>query len=179
MNARCYGGELKNIVVEVHSVSPEGRRAIFPGEQVFTGYKQTIFQENRHVISSAFLQLELGDQATIRGKMRQHAEDRQAKQQFLYPSCGCVFKNNYEVSIPSGKLLQDANVQSLRSNRAMVSPYHANFVFNLGGATSREILELTLQMRKAVFDMFGVWLEYEMQILGNIPADLAASFHKK
>ena len=179
MNARCYGGELKDIVHEVHAISPEGLTITFKCSEVFTGYKQTIFQQNNHVIYSAALRLQPGDPAAIKLAMQQHAQDREAKKQFLHPSCGCVFKNDYVVSVPSGKLLEAAGAQNLQSDRAMVSPYHANFVFNLGGASSREILELTFKMRQAVFDRFGVWLEYEMQLLGLIPEDLAALFNKK
>ena len=56
---------------------------------------------------------------------------------------------------------------------------HANFVFNLhGAASSRDIVELTLMMREAVYTRFGVWLEYEMEILGNMPDDLAKSIRE-
>ena len=179
MNARCYGGELKDIVHEVHAVSPEGSLTVFSGEQIFTGYKQTIFQNNNHIIASAHLFLKQGIKSQLLNRMSNFAADRQEKNQFLHPSCGCVFKNNYNISISSGKLLEAAGVQDFKSKRAIVSPYHANFVFNLGSATSREILELTFRMRQAVFDMFGVWLEYEMQLLGASPPDLAAHYNEK
>ena len=63
-------------------------------------------------------------------------------------------------------------MKELIHERMTINPHHANFVFNRG-ATSREILELTFIMREAVFSKFGVWLEYEMEILGLVPNDLA------
>jgi UDP-N-acetylmuramate dehydrogenase len=68
-------------------------------------------------------------------------------------------------------LLEASGAKDLHHGGAEVSPHHANFVYNKG-ATSRAILELTLMMREKVFKTFGAWLAYEMEILGEVPADL-------
>ena len=105
-------------------------------------------------------------------------QDRVRKGQFTFPSCGCVFKNDYSVGVPSGLLLEHAGVHKLSRDRVQINPKHANFVFNKG-ASSREIIETTLHMRELVYQEFGVWLEYEMEILGDLPADLKTKIVEK
>lgn len=178
MNARCYGGEISEIVRKVVCYDLTGHKieySITPSQKnVFKGYKDTIFMTNDQIISTIELQLQKGEYDTIKDKMNFCESDRNSKQQFNFPSCGCIFKNNYhpEVSVSSGLLLELAGAKKLLSKNCQVSPYHANFIFNTSNASSREILELSFKMREKVWEHFGVWLEYEMEILGNIPDDL-------
>jgi UDP-N-acetylmuramate dehydrogenase len=102
MNARCYGGEMIRIVETVTSVSKKGDIKTYPGKEVFLGYKDTIFSRNDEVVAEVTFSLEKGEQSTIRGQMNVCETDRNNKKQFLHPSCGCVFKNDYNVGIPSG-----------------------------------------------------------------------------
>lgn len=172
MNARCYGGEISQIVKEVTTVSKTGDIWTYLDPvAMFRGYKDTIFMDNGDLIAEVVIRLKRAAMSDVRKKMDFCAADRISKGQFTYPSCGCVFKNNYSVGVSSGILLEQAGVKLLKFGGAEVNPDHANFVFNRN-ATSRDILELSLLMREAVWMKFGVWLEYEMEILGTIPADL-------
>ena len=168
MNARCYGGEIGNLVSKVTTVSLDGKINVYKSEDgVFRGYKDTLFMDNGDLICEAVIDLKGGDKDKIKETMNFCKEDRIAKNQFSHPSCGCVFKNDYSVGVPSGMLLDKAGAHDLSTERAQINPKHANFVFNLG-ATSDEILKLTTAMREKVYSKFGVWLEYEMEILGNL-----------
>ena len=173
MNARCYGGEMSQVVTGITTVTREGSVRLWQSGAVFRGYKDTVFMENGHLVVACEFSLVPGDRAEIAAKMRYCEEDRIAKHQFDFPSCGCVYKNDYQVGVSSGVLLEKAGVKTFTVGGASVSPWHANFVFNRG-ATARDILVLTLKMRDAVWDSFGVWLEYEMELLGNAPPDLVA-----
>lgn len=171
MNARCYHGNFKQYCHHVTTITRDGSIKEYQKEAPFIGYKKTIFQQEDEIVVEASFHLPAGDHASIEKTMNFCRDDRLAKKQFLYPSCGCVFKNDYVAQIPSGRLLDHAKVRSLSTDKVMISPYHANFVFNKG-ATSREILDVTLKMRERVYQVFGIWLEYEMKILGTIPDDL-------
>lgn len=173
MNARCYGGEISQIVSRVVAVTLAGEIKEYRDKSVFRGYKDTLFMQTGDLIAEVDLDLTLGEPPVIEQTMIACETDRVRKGQFLWPSCGCVFKNDYRVGVPSGMLLEASGAKSFSRGGAVVSAYHANFVFNTG-ATSREILELTLSMREAVYASFGVWLEYEMEVLGSAPADLEA-----
>jgi UDP-N-acetylmuramate dehydrogenase len=171
MNARCYGAEISQIVEKVTSVSRKGEMKTYPGKEVFTGYKDTIFCKNDEVVAEVTFSLEKGEQSTIREQMNVCETDRNNKKQFLHPSCGCVFKNDYNLGIPSGLILESAGVRQLGSDRVQISPHHANILFNKG-ATAAEILTTALDMRDLAYQKFGVWLEFEMELLGVVPAGL-------
>lgn len=173
MNARCYGGEISQIVTEVLVVTKDGALKTYKDpKKVFRGYKDTLIMDTGEIVAEVTISLSNGEKESIRQKMDQNYSDRKAKKQFDFPSCGCVFKNDYTVGISSGMLLEHAGVKKIKSTKVMVNPLHANFLFNLGNASSTDILEFTLLMREKVYEKFGVFLEYEMEILGNLTGDL-------
>lgn len=184
MNARCYGGEMEQVVTRIDCLTANGEVRSFEhragDKSIFRGYKDTMFMREPLLIMSATFGLRPGDPDEIARKMQFCADDRASKQQFAFPNCGCVFKNNYapEVSVPSGMLLDRVGIKGLNHKGAAVSECHANFVFNKG-ATSRAIIELTLEMRERVWTQFGVWMEYEMEILGALPPDLYTRIHEQ
>ena len=51
---------------------------------------------------------------------------------------------------------------------ARVSPVHANFIENTGGATSADVIAVMVESRRRVRERFGVELEHEVQFLGAI-----------
>jgi UDP-N-acetylmuramate dehydrogenase len=62
----------------------------------------------------------------------------------------------------------------------MVSPKHANFLINTGGATAADLEGLGEEVRRRVLDATGILLEWEIQRFGRPlptagPAGQAAS----
>ncbi|MEZ4742744.1 MAG: UDP-N-acetylmuramate dehydrogenase [Bdellovibrionota bacterium] len=179
MNARCYGGEISQVVTKVYCISSSGKKLQREGKHIFRGYKDTLFMSNQDLIVAADFLLDAVDSSKhIYEKMQFCEEDREKKHQFDWPSCGCVFKNDYSVGVPSGMLLEHAGAKELKVGNAIVSLYHSNFIYNQS-ASSRDILQLSFMMRQKVWEEFGVWLEYEMEILGKLPADLDKLVHEK
>lgn len=178
MNARCYGGEMSKIVLEVTSVDLEGNVITRPADQIFKGYKSTLFMKNSELIASATFKFSKGEKESIQQKMTSCEKDRNLNGHFLFPSCGCVFKNDYNIGVPSGFILEISGVKGTTLGGAEVSPQHANFIYNKG-ATSRDILELSLKIRETAFSKFGIWLSYEMEILGELPSDLKEKVNEK
>ena len=168
MNARCYGGEISQVTKSVRAVLPDGTiKHYTPADQIFKGYKDTLFMANGAVIAEATLSLVPGDAKSIREHMDACMNDRIAKGQFDFPTCGCVFKNNYAVGVPSGMLLDQADARRLNTPQVALNPQHSNFVYNKG-ASSEDILRFTMEMQELVYQEFGVWMEYEMEILGQL-----------
>ena len=64
-------------------------------------------------------------------------------------------------------LLEEAGCRGLRVGGARFSPKHANFVENIGTATTADVLALMAEGRRRVRERFGVELEAEVQILGE------------
>ena len=68
----------------------------------------------------------------------------------------------------AGQLLDAADCRGLQVGGARLSPKHANFVENTGGATTADILAVMAEARRKVHERFGVTLEPEVQILGEV-----------
>jgi UDP-N-acetylmuramate dehydrogenase len=170
MNARCYGGEISQIIQKITSVDKKGKiKTYLPQkENCFRGYKDTVFMENQEIITQVQIKLHSGELKSITQKMQQCIDDRTKKGHYLYPSCGCVFKNDYSVGVPAGMLIEACGFKEKKQGTAQVSKHHANFIYNTSQATSSDILSLSFQIREKVWQKFGVWLQYEMEILGQM-----------
>ncbi len=92
--------------------------------------------------------------------------DREQKHPLEYPSAGSVFKN--PEGHASWKLVNDAGLRGFRIGGAMVSDKHTNFIINAGGATAGDIVRLIRHVRETVEKKFGVTLEPEVRMLGEL-----------
>jgi UDP-N-acetylmuramate dehydrogenase len=82
---------------------------------------------------------------------------------------GSTFKNPEEAEgRTAGQLLEAAGCQGLQRGGARFAPKHANFVENTGEATTADVLELMAEGRRRVHESFGVVLEPEVQVLGDV-----------
>jgi UDP-N-acetylmuramate dehydrogenase len=79
-------------------------------------------------------------------------------------SCGSVFKNPPGES--AGRLIEAAGLKGTRVGGAEIAQKHANYIVNLGGASSEHVLRLIEIARERVFKEFGIELELEVRILG-------------
>jgi UDP-N-acetylmuramate dehydrogenase len=81
------------------------------------------------------------------------------------PSAGCVFKN--PPNDYAGRLIEIAGLKGSRIGGAMVSPRHANYIVNVGGATGADILALLDLVQKEVQRKVGVHLDPEIRVIGR------------
>ncbi|MDE6597281.1 MAG: UDP-N-acetylmuramate dehydrogenase [Clostridia bacterium] len=79
-------------------------------------------------------------------------------------SCGCVFKNYGEIS--AGKIIDEAGLKGLSNGGAKVSEEHANFIINCGNK-SADVYKLIKEVKRRVYDSFGVCLEEEVVYIGD------------
>lgn len=165
MNAGAYGGEMKDIVKSVKTISPDGREErIFTAEEMDFSYRHSILEENGYIAVEVTLQLTKGDKEEIAAQMKELLEKRNSKQPVNYPSAGSTFKR--PEGYFAGKLVEDAGLKGLTVGGAQVSTLHSGFVINIGGATATDILQLMALVQNTVYDKFGVMLEPEVRIIG-------------
>jgi UDP-N-acetylmuramate dehydrogenase len=84
---------------------------------------------------------------------------------------GSTFKNPEDERAggrSAGQLLEAAGCRGLRQGGARFSEKHANFVENEGTATTADVLELMAEGRRRVHERFGIALEPEVQVLGDV-----------
>ncbi|HZK49509.1 MAG TPA: hypothetical protein VFD74_07915, partial [Thermoleophilia bacterium] len=66
----------------------------------------------------------------------------------------------------AGRLLESSGLKGVRRGGAQVSTVHANFISNLGDATTADVLALMVMMRGTVAERQGVFLEPEVRLIG-------------
>lgn len=164
MNAGAYNGEMKDILLSVDVLTPEGNFITLPVRELDLSYRYSIIPEKEFIVLAARLELHPGDPEAIRGRMDELAQARKLKQPLDYPSAGSTFKR--PEGYFAGKLVQDAGLKGYRVGGAQVSEKHSGFVINVGGAEAEEIRFLIRQVRMKVYRQFGVMLEPEVRFLG-------------
>ena len=166
MNAGAYGGQLADIVCETVCYDLDAKQVLhLDNAAQHFGYRHSVFMEKNYIILSATLQLTKDEPDAIRARMNDYLARRRENQPLEYPSAGSVFKR--PEGHFAGKLIEDAGLKGLRVGGAEVSPKHAGFIVNVGGATARDVLELIERIREKVYAMSGVTLECEIRTIGE------------
>ena len=167
MNARAYGGEISKVLRRAEVVTSEGEvRSLKLIPRDFS-YKTSPFQGSGDVICRATFLLRPGDRGEIGARMDEIGLSRESKHEQDHPSCGCVFKNDRTIGVPSGRLIEQAGLKGYRVGDARVSPHHANFVFNMGQASSAQLRQVMEHVKATVFEHTGHTLGFEVQFMGQ------------
>ena len=169
MNANAYGGQLAEVLewVEVCTAAGVDRRA--PAQLGFA-YRSSSLRADE-VVARASFQLEPAEPEAVKATMADMRERRHEAQPSGIKTFGSTFKNPEDERAgdrTAGQLLAAAGCQGLEVGGARFSPKHANFVENAGGATTADVLELMAAGRRRVHERFGVVLEPEVQLLGDV-----------
>ncbi|MBG9989384.1 UDP-N-acetylmuramate dehydrogenase [Aerococcaceae bacterium DSM 111176] len=165
MNAGAYGGEMRDIHLEVDTISLDGKLKTYQVDECEFAYRHSVFQENGDIILTTRLWLEKGDINLIQAEMDRVTDLRVSKQPLEYPSCGSVFKR--PEGYFAGKLIQDAGLQGHRIGGAEVSKKHAGFIVNIDNATATDYVSVIRHIQKTVWEKDHVELETEVRILGR------------
>jgi UDP-N-acetylmuramate dehydrogenase len=169
MNANAYGGELGKVLAWVDVATAHGTDRREPGELDFR-YRRSNLGPGEIVARASFA-LEPGDPAEIKSTMAAMRGRRREAQPSGIKTFGSTFKNPDDERAEgrsAGQLLEAAGCRGLRHGGARFSEKHANFVENEGEATTADVLELMAEGRRLVHERFGVELEPEVQVLGEV-----------
>jgi UDP-N-acetylmuramate dehydrogenase len=120
--------------------------------------------EPAEMITGATFLLTRDDPTAVRARVAEHLRYRKETQP-PQKSAGSVFKN----PLPrfSGKLIEEAGLKGHAIGHAQISPRHANFIVNNGGATAADIVSLIALAQRTVRERFGVELELELELRGD------------
>ena len=154
MNAGTRYGEMFSGLHHLEIATPDGLRQLSPDELPW-GYRHSAIPRN-HIVTRVQLRLTRRTPQEVAARM--DAADTARKGQPKMRTPGCAFKNPGGVS--AGKLIDEAGLKGQQVGGAMISLEHANFIVNLGGATSADVLALLELIRERV--QVGLELEYEL-----------------
>jgi UDP-N-acetylenolpyruvoylglucosamine reductase len=169
MNANAYGGELGKVLEWVAVCTAEGVDTRRP-EDLGLSYRSSNLGEGE-VVSRASFVLSDADAAQVKATMASMRHRRREAQPSGIKTFGSTFVNPDDPRAEgrsAGQLLDAAGCQGLQRGGARLSPKHANFVENTGEATTADILAVMAAARRKVHQEFGVTLEPEVQVLGEV-----------
>ena len=166
MNAGAYGSDWKEILARALVVTADGAGWLTPDE-LGLSYRHS---ELRHgqVVAAVEYRLRPGHTTVeIKALVRELVARRKATQPTNKRTFGSVFKNP-DGELGAGRMLELCGLKGHRIGGAMISPVHANFIENAGGATSADCVALMAEARRRAHEAYGVELEHEVVFLGEI-----------
>lgn len=173
-NAHFKGRMIGEFVESVILAAGNGDIAEVPARDMEFGYDHSRLHRTREIVISADFRVGSGEPSALRSLARDSLAFRKRTQPLASPSAGCIFRNPDPArdvippGIPAsaGALVDRAGLKGAREGRARVSPTHANFIVNEGGATALDIRTLIERCKRQVREQFGVELREEIVYLG-------------
>lgn len=188
-NAGAFGASMGESVLSVKVFDfEEGKVKTMDRSECAFSEKKSSFRENKNlIILSAELKAGLGKENKIREKVMKNLDYRFNNHPMSFPSAGCIFKNvdpgrvknealfekfpllkkfKKRGIIPTGYLIEKAGLKGKRIGNAKISEKHSNFIVNLGGASSEDVVELVALAKEEVKKTFDVEIEEEITYLG-------------
>jgi UDP-N-acetylmuramate dehydrogenase len=165
MNAGAYAREMAAILVRAYIARAGGARWLTPAE-LGMRYRSSDLSHGE-VVAAAELQLVKRSPEEIRATVAELQARRKAAQPTDRRTFGSVFKNP-DSDLTAGQILDACGLRGHRIGNAQISPKHANFIENIGGARSADVVALIAEARRRAKEQFDVVLEPEVQLLGPI-----------
>jgi len=165
MNAGAYGSDLRAVLDRALVVGAEGSGWL-GADDLGLEYRRSGLQPGQ-VVARVELRLTPRPQAEIRSVVADLQARRKAAQPTNKRTFGSVFKNP-DHELTAGRLLEACGLKGHRSGGAVISPRHANFIENAGGARSADAVALMAEARRRAREQFGIELQHEVQLLGPI-----------
>src|SRR5581483_10598998 len=169
MNAGAYGREWRDILVDAVLVGADGERTL-TADELALSYRHSSLEPGE-VVAEVRFRLEPSTADAVKLRTSELLAQRKATQPTNKRTFGSVFKNP-SAELGAGRAIEECGLKGHRIGGALISPRHANFIENAGGATSADCIALMAEARRRVHERFGVALEHEVRFLG--PLELPA-----
>jgi UDP-N-acetylmuramate dehydrogenase len=165
-NAGAHGTEMVGVLRAVEYLTAQGELATAPAEELELSYRHSRFKRppRGEAVLRAEICLARASPEVVAEKVREIREWRAASQP-NEPSAGSIFTNPPDDY--AGRLIDAAGLKGLAIGGAQISPKHANFIVNLGGARAADVAALIEYAQTEVERRFGVHLEPEVERIGE------------
>jgi UDP-N-acetylmuramate dehydrogenase len=164
MNAGTYLGEFKDVTTRVFSVDEQGNTVARDNAECGFVYRGSAIPP-AEIVTHARLRLRPRPRAEIDAEVRALRDRRKEREPHGVANAGSIFKN--PPNEYAGRLIEQCGLKGRTVGGAQVSPAHANWIVNTGGARAKELLELAEICRAAVVERFGLRLELEVKVVGE------------
>lgn len=173
-NAGAHGEDIAGNLFLAEILQPTSRegKEHWKAEDFEFSYRNSFVKRNYYhvcsqpaiVILEVILNLMRSEYGLIQSKVKKLTEYRR-KTQPPGSSMGSMFKN--PPGDFAGRLIDAAGLKGVSVGKAQISPLHANFFINHGGATADDIRRLLVMAEYEVENKFGIKLEREVELVGD------------
>lgn len=170
-NAGAHGSDVARSLKTAEILQPPDRVENWTVERLEYSYRSSWLKRHpgEAVVLSAVFGLEPSTPEVTRARMEANIAHRRQTQP-PGASWGSMFKN--PPGDFAGRLIEAAGLKGWRIGQVGVSPVHANFFINHGGATASDVASLLIDVRRRVRETSGVQLELEIELVGDWPNEV-------
>jgi UDP-N-acetylmuramate dehydrogenase len=172
MNGGSQRKGIGSVIKYVETVNSHARLQRYPAEECQFSYRKSIFQEIDEWITEVALELErASNKQFVHAEMLAILRSRSRKFPRRLPNCGSVFVSDpemYEDYGPPGRVIEMCGLKGMVEGGAQVSPRHANFIVNSGGATAADVLCLIQKVRESVYREIGYKMKVEAKFVNEL-----------
>lgn len=165
MNAGAYKGELKDVIIQVTALLPDGSIKVFEKDELDFSYRHSVFTDSDMLVLEAKIKLSKGDADEIKARIRELSQKRRTTQPLEYASAGSAFKRPQTGY--AAAMIDETGLKGYTVGGAQVSTKHAGFVINTGSATAKDVVTLLTDVQNRVYGRFDTMLEPEIIIVGE------------
>lgn len=146
-------------------LTPQGQIIRESTPELSLRYRGSKLLDQGYLVLEATFKLDFSQSVEIVGqKTQEYVKKRRDKFPLRYPNCGSVFKRPFEGKGSfTGQLIESTGLKGLQQGKAQISPIHANFIINLGGASSDDVKTLINIAQERVLTKHGIFLEREVR----------------
>jgi UDP-N-acetylmuramate dehydrogenase len=170
-NAGAHGGDVAGTLETAEILQPADRLEVWPVERFEYAYRASWLKRHpgQAVVLRAGFRLQASAPEVTRARVEANVEARQRTQP-PGASWGSMFKN--PPGDFAGRLVEAAGLKGMRIGQAEISPQHANFFLNDGGASAMDVAQLLIEARRRVREDSGIDLELEIELVGDWPVEI-------
>ena len=174
-NAHFQGRLMSEIVTRACLLGTDGVLRVEPVEALGFAYDASRLQTTGETLLWVELRVHEADPVRLRATAKESLLFRKRTQPLALPSAGCIFQNPESerhllpegVPCSAGALIDRVGLKGVARGAARISPVHANFFVNEGGARASDVEWLIAESKRRVRDAFGVALKEEIIRLGE------------
>ena len=164
MNAGAYKSDMGYVVKDVKVLTPEMEIINLTNREMNFHYRTSFLQKHpEYICLEVVLRLKKGKKSEIEALIKDRRKRRLESQPLEFPSAGSVFRN--PEGDAAGRIIESLGLKGLTKGGAQVSPKHANFIVNIGGASANDIRELIMFVKSTVKDNYDIDLKVEQEFV--------------
>jgi UDP-N-acetylmuramate dehydrogenase len=159
-NAGSKDKWIDSVIKEVN-VYKDGQKILLERKQIDFSYRKSSLEKS--ILLSVCFSLKKSIENDSLSTVFESIKKRLKTQPLNFPNAGSVFKNPKGLSV--GKLIEEAGLKGTRVGGAQISELHGNFIINMGGALTKDVLALISMIEEKIYKQFNIKLETEIKII--------------